>query len=297
VVDRLRLEAQALGRLRHPNIVSVFGAGVTRDGRPYIIMEYLRGRTLAAELQSVGPLPALHALFYARQILSALAAVHAIGIVHRDIKPDNLILLERPGALPQVKVLDFSIARITPGVSTLAPSPLQVPTDTGIIVGTPRYISPEAALGHHVDHRADLYGVGVVLYQMLTGKCPFDYAKNHSELLVAHITATPEPPSKHLPEPLEPLLDVALKKALAKEPDARFQTAGEFDQVLAEIALQLDMSDAVSGVMRTPGAMGSFSTVRRRPGSTTRLRGPVLLFVFVALATAIAVVLLGLRGG
>jgi hypothetical protein len=90
---------------------------------------------------------------------------------------------------------------------------------------------------------------------------------------------------------------VALKKALAKEPDARFQTAGEFDQVLAEIALQLDMSDAVSGVMRTPGAMGSFSTVRRRPGSTTRLRGPVLLFVFVALATAIAVVLLGLRGG
>jgi serine/threonine-protein kinase len=299
VVDRLRLESQALSSLSHPNIVTVLGAALTRDGRPYIIMEYLRGRTVAAELQWVGSLPPLDALHYARQLLSALAAAHAIGIVHRDIKPDNLILCDRPGAPPQLKVLDFSIARVTPGISAQAPSPLQIPTDTGIIVGTPRYISPEATLGHHVDHRADLYGVGVVLYHMLTGRGPFDYAKNHSEQLVAHLTATPEPPSRHLRQPLVAELDAAVLKALHKDPKARFQTAQEFDQVLASLEQRLEDAGDASGIIRTPPANSRFFPLQPHSGYTRYVRSHwrAILYVFVSLATAVFVVLLGMHTG
>ena len=305
IVDRVRIEAQALGRLNHPNIVSVLGYGLTRDHRPYVVTEYLRGQTLGELLGSVGPLPTLDALVYACQMLWALAAAHSIGIVHRDIKPENLFLVERPGAPALLKVLDFSIARVIPGVAPQAPLPLALPTDTGIIVGTPRYISPEAALGQHADHRADIYGVAMVLYRMLTGRCPFDFAKDHAEMLLAHVTEQPQPPSHFTRVPLDPDLDSIVLKALEKKPEDRYQTAKEFETALASLTERL-LANHDPGAATGPAAVGETpslppvrasalepSTIAEAAGGRWRF----LVYVFVSLATAIVVALIGSYGG
>jgi serine/threonine protein kinase len=211
LVDRLRVEAQSLGRLSHPNVVSVVGFGHAADGRPYIAMEYLRGRTLSEEL-GIRRFPTAEAVFYARRILSALGAAHAIGIIHRDIKPDNIMLAERPEGIV-LKVLDFGMARVLPGVSTAAPSPLSYPTDTGVVVGTPRFVSPEAARGEEVDARADLYSAGLVLFVMLAGRGPFDHLKGTDRLLSAQAEIEPEPPSRFADVPIPAELDAVVLNA------------------------------------------------------------------------------------
>ncbi len=319
LVDRVRVEAQALGKLYHPNIVSVLGYGLTRDRRPYLVTEHLRGQTLGARLK-LGALPPLDALVYACQILWALAAAHSIGIVHRDIKPENLFLVERPGAMPQLKVLDFSIARVLPGLSPEAPLPLVLPTDTGVIVGTPRYISPEAALGQHVDHRADIYGVGIVLYQMLTGHCPFDHAKGNTKMLVAHLTEEPKPPSWFANSPLVKEVDAVVLTALQKKPEHRFQSAKKFEVALTGITanwLSRDDISAVATRTHSPiqdtfgqhahksasadatepfalrqASLNRLSVVAKQP----RRLHPILLYTAVALAAAIGVALTSLLG-
>jgi serine/threonine protein kinase len=251
LVDRLRVEAQSLGRLSHPNVVSVVGFGHAADGRPYIAMEYLRGRTLSEEL-GIRRFPTAEAVFYARRILSALGAAHAIGIIHRDIKPDNIMLAERPEGIV-LKVLDFGMARVLPGVSTAAPSPLSYPTDTGVVVGTPRFVSPEAARGEEVDARADLYSAGLVLFVMLAGRGPFDHLKGTDRLLSAQAEIEPEPPSRFADVPIPAELDAVVLKALAKRPEDRFQTAAEFERELERIAEQLEGTG-------TPAPQGAPST-------------------------------------
>src|ERR1041385_458035 len=150
-LDRVRIEAQALGKLDHENVVRVMDVGTSRDGRPVIIMEHLRGRSLAGEIGARKTIPLAEALGYTSELLSALAAVHAAGMVHRDVKPSNLFLCDLPNGRRGLKVLDFGVARVLPGAPD-APMPLSLPTETGAIVGTPRYISPEGAMGEHVDH-------------------------------------------------------------------------------------------------------------------------------------------------
>lgn len=230
IVDRMRIEAQAIGRLKHPNIVSVAGFGTLADGRPYIVTEYLRGRTLTAELAERGRLPLAEALQYSRELLSALIAAHALGIVHRDIKPDNIFVCVNPGGSRFIKVLDFGIARVLPDAPELAPAPLSDATATGVLVGTPRFLSPEGALGGRVDHRGDIYSAALVIYLLVVGRGPFDHIRGDDMLLTAHAIEDPERVSKLSESPLPTELDALIVKALRKDPAERFQTAEELLQ-------------------------------------------------------------------
>jgi serine/threonine-protein kinase len=239
LVDRMRVEAQALARLNHPNIVTVTDFRTAPDGRPFFVMEQLRGFTLAEELHRRRLLRVSEAVAFARQLLSGLRAAHAIGIVHRDIKPANLFLHEEQDQSRLVKLLDFGLAKVLPGVSARAPRPLAVPTAPRMLMGTPRYVSPEVALGRPVDARSDLYSAGLVLYVMLSGRGPFDHLSGEMRLLSAHAVAQPLPPSCYAPEPVPPELDHAVLKALRKDPGERFQSAEEFEQMLGVVAERL----------------------------------------------------------
>src|ERR1700746_2207175 len=179
-VERFRREAQSAAGLNHPNIVSIFDRGYA-EGTYYIAMEYLEGRTLKELLVRNGPTPIPIAIDYARQILGALAFAHRNGIVHRDIKPHNIVV----GGDGRLKVTDFGIARS--GTSQM--------TEVGSIVGTAQYLSPEQARGAAVDPRSDLYSLGVVLYEMLTGKVPFT-GETPVEIAMKHLSQVPTPPSE-----------------------------------------------------------------------------------------------------
>jgi serine/threonine-protein kinase len=239
LVDRMRVEAQALARLNHPNIVAVTDFRTAPDRRPFLVMEQLRGCTLAEELYRRRLLRVSEAVTFARQLLSGLGAAHAIGVVHRDIKPANLFLHEDRDQSRLVKLLDFGLAKVLPGVSARAPRPLSVPTAPRMLMGTPRYVSPEVALGQPVDARSDLYSAGLVLYVMLSGRGPFDHLTGEMRLVSAHALAPPLPPSCYAPEPVPPELDHAVLKALRKHPDERFQSAEEFEQLLGVVAERL----------------------------------------------------------
>jgi eukaryotic-like serine/threonine-protein kinase len=251
-IDRVRIEAQSLGRLSHENVVSVSDVRHLRDGRPFIVMEHLRGRSLAAELSIRQRLPVREATKFASELLSALAAVHALGIVHRDIKPSNLFVCDLPGGRRTLKVIDFGVARVLPGAPPTAPPPLSVPTATGTVVGTPRYMSPEGAAGEHVDHRADLYAAALVLYTMLAGRGPFDHVRA-SDLLSAKELEDPEPPSHFAGSTVPSQLDLLLLGALRRSPDERFQNANDFKAALANVERTLAPSSGGAETSATAG--------------------------------------------
>jgi serine/threonine protein kinase len=218
--DRLRVEAQAMGRVNHPNVVGVVDFWTTTSGVPCIVMDLLNGRTLARELEDRGTLPIAEAIELSCQTLAALSAAHAAGLVHRDIKPENLFLHLEPGGGRVLKVLDFGLTRVLPRSEAKFPKPPAVPTDTGTVVGSPRYMSPEAARGERVDGRADLYAVGLILYEMLAGSGPYD----HDD--VAH------PPSLGSPQAVPAALDRIVMRAIDERVPERFQTA---DAMLGEL--------------------------------------------------------------
>jgi serine/threonine-protein kinase len=236
LMERLRIEAQSLAELDHYHIVRVLGLDKTRTHRPFIVLEYLEGRTLADELKAVGAPHVLEALSFASHLLSAVGAAHEKGLVHRDIKPDNIFLCSLQDGRRFLKLLDFGVVRVMPGSEAVAPLPHDLRTNTGVVVGTPRYVSPEGALGEDVDPRADLYSVGLVLYAMLVGRGPFDHLEGDDRLLRAHALEAPEPPSRYALEPIPQELDRAVLNSLAKDPDDRFQTADEFQACLIQIA-------------------------------------------------------------
>jgi len=238
-IERFRREAKNAAALNHPNIVSIYDRGEAEDTY-YIAMEYLDGRTLKELIVSRGAAPVNVAIEYARQILSALRFAHRHGIVHRDIKPHN-VLVDGEG---RVKVTDFGIARA--GTSQM--------TETGSIVGTAQYLSPEQARGGEVDPRSDLYSLGVVLYELLTGKTPFD-GETPVEIAMKHLSTAPEPPSKLRPD-VPPALDKVVLRALAKDPNDRYQSADEMEADLERVARGAPVSAATAAtqVMRVPPA-------------------------------------------
>src|SRR5918912_32734 len=209
-VERFRREAQSAAGLNHPNIVSIFDRGMA-EGTYYIAMEYLDGRTLKELLVRNGPTPIPIALDYARQILAAIGFAHRNGIVHRDIKPHNVVV----GSDGRLKVTDFGIARS--GASQM--------TEAGSIVGTAQYLSPEQARGAPVDARSDLYSLGIVLYEMLTGQVPFT-GDAPVEIAMKHLSAVPETPSAKKPD-IPHDLDLVVMRALAKDPADRYADADE----------------------------------------------------------------------
>lgn len=238
LVDRLRIEAQSLARLRdgegHPNLVRVSDFGETPKNQPYLVMERLRGRTLDDERKARGFLPVGEAVDLCCQALAGLAAAHDEGVIHRDVKPGNLFVCDaKPGQDRVVKVLDFGIAKLAPSAIADKPlAPLAFPTREGVAIGTPRFMAPEAALGRPVDPRADLYGVGLVLYQLIAGRGPFEHRKGIVELAQAHVSEIPKPPSAYATQPIPKSLDDALLRVLAKDPDARFPDARAFADAL-----------------------------------------------------------------
>lgn len=234
--DRMRLEAQALGRVRHPNVVSVIDGGRTEAGYPFLVMERLHGRTLHAERAAGRSFTLPESLAIARQVLSGLAAVHAAGIVHRDVKPSNLFLCDpdvhgAPGVPAVVKLIDFGIVKVVadpPGGAGIRP--LDFPTVDGTVLGTPSALSPEQALGRAVDHRADIYAVGLLLYQLLTGEHPFK-GLTGAKLIRAYASRAPVPPSKKgAPGIAE--LDALVLRALDRDPAERYQTAADLIRAL-----------------------------------------------------------------
>src|SRR6187551_2341528 len=254
IADRIRLEAESLARLNHANIVSVIGSGQTLDERPFIVMEYLRGQTMADELAARGQLPQLEALGYACQLLRGLSAAHAAGIVHRDIKPDNLFLCDGPRGDRVLKLLDFGVACTMPEALPFTPNPLAVPTANGTVVGALRYVSPEGALARRVDHRADLYSAALVLYFTLAGRGPFDHIQSALLLLSAHVAEEPEPPSRFSRASIPPELDQAVLRALRKAPGERFQSADQLREELERIMNRLRPSADASEIRPLPEA-------------------------------------------
>jgi serine/threonine-protein kinase len=239
LADRMRLEAQSLARMSHANVVRVFDFDFTPEGRPFIVMELLEGHTLTQELRERGELPCAEAIHWTCQLLSALSAAHSFGIVHRDVKLDNLFLHRLDNGVRILKVLDFGIAKIQDGVALAGLEPPQVPTRAGAIVGTPRFLSPEAAMGRSVDHRADVYGAGVVLYMLICGRGPWDDASSHASVFAAQTRQAPLAPSKYASQPVPETLDAAVLLALNIEPQERFQTAHAFETALRSISERL----------------------------------------------------------
>jgi eukaryotic-like serine/threonine-protein kinase len=242
-VARFSREATAMSLLTHPNTTRVYDFGQTEDGLLYLVMEFLEGQLITQRVAQGGPLPVLEALRVVQQILRSLAEAHTKGIVHRDLKPDNIFVARVEGHRePVVKVLDFGIAKI------VAPDrPVdQFETQAGTVFGTPRYMSPEQAQGVALDQRSDLYSVGALLYQMLTGRAPFT-DDDAVVVMAKHIRETPQRPSVVAPEAGIPAsLEGVVMKALAKDPDARFQNAVQFDAALEGCVIDVIAAETAS---------------------------------------------------
>jgi serine/threonine-protein kinase len=218
-VQRFHREARAAAATGHEHIVEVLDLGYAEDGAPYLVMEYLRGQSLAAVLRREGRMDPRRACDIVGQMLAALEAVHHQQIVHRDLKPDNVLLTRRGGRSDYVKILDFGISKMKCDENESFDL-----TRTGVMMGTPFYMSPEQARGvKNLDHRVDLYAVGVILYEAITGRVPFE-ADNYHQLLQAILRHEPRRPSELAPG-VDPGLDAIVLRALSKEPAQRFPSA------------------------------------------------------------------------
>jgi len=230
-VFRFEREARVAISLDHPNLVRVFLSGRLSDGRLYIVMELLEGRSLADELDEHGPPTLERALIMIMKLCAGLAAVHAAGIVHRDIKPENVYLVQRGRDKDFVKLVDFGIARVLEGEG-IGPAT----TQNGRVFGTATYISPEAATGEETDQRSDIYSLGVLTYQLLTGELPFE-GKTAGAVLMQHVHQAPPPlRTKGQGAAVPAGLAQVVMQALNKDPDARQQTLAEFLDSLSEAA-------------------------------------------------------------
>jgi len=263
LVRRFVDEARAVNRIRHPNIIDIFSFGQLADSRQYFVMEYLEGHTLADRLQAGDlPLPDLPPLL--GQICDALDAAHGEKIVHRDLKPENIWIVSPRRGRPFVKLLDFGIAK-------LLATGEQSTTQAGAVMGTPQYMSPEQCHGRAIDHRTDIYAMGVILYQMYTGRLPF-HGETFAEILAKQLTYTPDRPSTHASLPAA--LDELIMRCLDKDPAGRPQSARELGEALATVLIPRTMPAVVAG-----------KTVREA-NTTTTLRGSAHASAQVALATA-----------
>jgi serine/threonine protein kinase len=271
-VDRLRLEAQALASIHHPNVVLVHDHAATPAGVPFIAMELLRGRTLEDLMLERGAIPLPEALHLMDQVLAGLAAVHAAGLTHRDLKPANLFLCNEHGRTI-VKLLDLGIVKVSAPERAPSLAPLAVPTAAFHAIGTPRFMSPEQALGQPCDARSDIYAAGVLLYVMLSGKDPFHRHHTQLAILTAHAMEEPEPLAKAAAQSIPLAIERAVARALAKDAAARFGSVAELAAALGAATVGTERL----GPARTPNgtekmAPGAF---RRWPLKTASLDGAV----------------------
>ena len=284
---RFEREAESASRLAHPNIITVTDFGRTPDGSLFLAMEFLAGDSLTTAING-GPLPRERALGIIRQILRGLDHAHGAGVVHRDLKPDNIMLVERDGQRDVVKILDFGIAKVTEPASGQ-----EVLTQAGVIFGTPEYLSPEQAVGESVDARADLYAAGVILYEMLAGRRPFE-SEDKVKIISMHLSHAPPrirevDPTVDVPFALEQVV----LQALEKHRENRFASATAFLQALEDSEAVVDPAlpleiDATSPhiALDAPAASTTGETVPigvPRPAPWRRARAAAVVLALGAL--------------
>ncbi len=259
LVSRFFQEARAVNEIRHPNIVDISDFGKTEDGIVYLVMELLEGRSLRDRLNAEGALPLVDVVTICRQVCDALAAAHRVGIVHRDLKPDNIFLLAdptQPGAL-RSKLFDFGVAKL------LGEQDKQVghKTIAGAVVGTPFYMSPEQALCQEVGAASDIYSMGVVMFEMVTGGVPFN--AEQLVLLLNAILKQPAPPASQFRPEVPPFLDRLILRCLEKDPGARPQTMEEVVALLDAGAGELSgQSIALGETMAAGPGLANFAAPR-----------------------------------
>jgi serine/threonine-protein kinase len=296
LVSRFRREARAMSQLSHPNTARVFLYGQLDDGACYFVMEHLVGQNLAQLVRAEGAMEPKRAMRIMIQVCSALEEAHQAGIVHRDLKPENIFITTQGGIRDFPKVLDFGLAKVTerqmrPGSMVL--------TQQGMVFGTPEFMSPEQAHGKTLDARSDIYSLGIILYELLTGKLPFD-AKQPIEYIQLHVNATPIPLSERHPDTtFPPGLEEVLMAALAKKPEERYASAAEFAAALDSV-LQAEAGEG--GPITLPTPIPAVPVPVPEP-LAERPRGPgqpktpwIMLGVGVVLAVAGVIALLAAFG-
>ncbi|WP_244225074.1 serine/threonine-protein kinase, partial [Corallococcus sicarius] len=228
-VQRLLVEARAVNAIRHPGIIDIFGFGSLPDERPYVIMELLRGRPLSDFVRAKNRMDVESAVWVLDQVLAALGAAHRAGVVHRDLKPANVFVVESPETPTTIKLVDFGIAKLLESHE----SPL---TADGFILGTPDFMAPEQIRGSTVGPATDLYAVGVMMFQLLTGERPFQGGS--VQLMFAHVDQSPPPPSSRIPG-IPPELDTLVLHLLAKDPALRPASAEAVREQLKRIPMRM----------------------------------------------------------
>ncbi len=293
VLARFRREAEAAASISHPNVVAVLDVDVTPHGMPYLVCEYLEGIDLADHLKEVKRLDVLDALSIARQLCRGLGAAHARGVIHRDLKPANVFLVGdfSKGAPRRLfaKILDFGLSRFHGGEGD------QNLTKTGFIMGTPSYMAPEQARGERVDQRADVYGLGTILYALLTGRTPFE-DETPQAIILALLNSEPPRPRSLVPS-IPPQVELVIERAMARSPGDRYPDMYAFEQALDALPASRAsleslppsaLEGAGEGSARGPLALGSDADIRAaRPRLLLALLAAIVLLVCAA-ATAIS---------
>ncbi len=250
LVSRFRREARAMSQLTHPNTVKVFLYGELDDGSLYIIMEFLEGKNLNQTVRADGPFATERALPILIQVCGALDEAHNAGIIHRDLKPENIFIVQSGGVRDFPKVLDFGLAKV--GERQMRPGSV-VLTQEGMVFGTPEFMSPEQAQGKPLTRGSDIYSLAVILYEVLTGKLPFD-AKTGMDYIQLHVTGSPIPLNQRVPgRTFPPLLEQVIDRALAKRPEDRFASAADFADAMKQV---LQGATQLAPLAPSPGIPG-----------------------------------------
>jgi serine/threonine-protein kinase len=244
LVSRFRREARAMSQLSHPNTARVYKFGQLQDGAAYFVMDYMEGKNLAHTVRAEGPMEPDRAINIMIQVCGALDEAHRAGIIHRDLKPENIFLTQQGGTSDFPKVLDFGLAKVSEKQMGRGSMML---TQQGMVFGTPEFMSPEQTQGEALDRRSDIYSLGLILYELLTGKLPFD-AEKPIDIMRAHVQEAPIPLNERVAgKTFSRELEAVLAKAIAKKKEDRYDTA-------------VDMAVALKGCLKNPLA----STAARR---------------------------------
>jgi tRNA A-37 threonylcarbamoyl transferase component Bud32 len=272
LIERFHREAAASSRLNHPNTITVHDFGQADDGTLYIAMEFIDGKSLADEIEGTGAFPWYRVTEVGRQIAESLADAHAAGIVHRDLKPDNVMLISRANNTDFVKILDFGIAKMVVETAEEGDQRKAL-TRTGMIFGTPQYMSPEQVTGSAVDHRTDIYALGVILYELLVGELPF-LSENAMGVLTKHLMDPPRPLRSVMPSlTCPPGLEALVMRCLAKEPAHRYQTMNELVGELKALGEETRPGFGVIGQPAGGSGAPAFASVQTPSGAFAHAGG------------------------
>jgi eukaryotic-like serine/threonine-protein kinase len=300
LVSRFRREARAMSQLSHPNTARVYKFGQLPDGAAYFVMDYMEGKNLAHVVRSEGPMEMDRAINIMIQVCGALDEAHRAGIIHRDLKPENIFLTQQGGTSDFPKVLDFGLAKVSEKQMGRGSMML---TQQGMVFGTPEFMSPEQTQGESLDKRSDIYSLGLILYELITGKLPFN-AEKPIDMMRAHVQDPPIPLNQRVSGLRFPVdLESAIKKALEKSRDKRYATAVDFAHALRGCMKSSMASTAARRALPstppTASASSSSGAAPRAPSAaalsdTDAPVVPVTRGPTIALFTAVALVLLGL---